>query len=129
MLIIREPQMRAMGLALFERWMTDHLRTHFPDQCSGLNDPQLLEFVRLGTQKARSYGFSDEAHCCRYIDLMTILGRDFDSDTELPWARDILTDPAISTPGVRIEMLHEAACEYLERLEGPADETEAEDLP
>ena len=112
-LVIRDDQMRAIGQAMFQGWMRDHLRRYFPDQCSRMDQPALRRAISDGIAKAHSHGFVNEADCCRYVDMMFALGRNFDTDPALPWAADILSDFSITDPSTRIEMLHEAACEHL----------------
>jgi hypothetical protein len=121
MLIIRHEQMRVLSFALFERWMAPHLHQHFPEECARIGDGLLRDLIARGIAKARVYGFTSEPDICRYIDLMVVLGPDFDADPRFPWAADILNSAAFSNPGLRIEMLHQAALNYLRRIENPAD--------
>ncbi len=121
MLLIRDAQMRVLSLALFERWMQGHLRECFPDRCAQLETTDLCRFVHCGLEKARSYCFVDEADGCRFVDLMVVLGPDFDVNPQLPWASVILKNPAFPDPSTRMEALFEAACEHLHRIEHPEE--------
>jgi hypothetical protein len=112
-LVIRDDQIRAMNNILLRRWMLDHLRRHFPDHCSGMGQRALRRAISDGIATAHSHGFVNEADCCRYVDMTFVLGRNFDTDPALPWAADILSDRSITDASMRIEMLHEAACEHL----------------
>jgi hypothetical protein len=121
MLTIRDEQMRVMSLALFQRWVETHLREHFPNQCAPLEGAELRRRVQCGLKKAGHYGFVQEADLCRYVDLIMVLGADFDTDPRFPWASAILNNPAFKSPGTRMETLFEAACEHLRTLEQPAE--------
>jgi len=121
MLIIRDQQMRVLSLALFERWVVEHLREHFAGPCGELGDAGLRSLVERGLQAARRYGFVQEADLCGYLDLTVALGADFDADPRFPWASAILKNPAFKSPGRRMEALSEAACDHLRRLEHPEE--------
>jgi hypothetical protein len=127
MLIIRDQQMRAFELSLFEDWLVGHLQRHFPDKCLEMDATKINDFIAIGLQKARSHGFYEEPHICHYIDLMMVFGQDFDSNPQLPWVGNILHNPSsITAPDQRVEMLHEAACEYLDTLEDAFVENQKE---
>jgi hypothetical protein len=129
MLTIRDEQIRALSLVMFERWLQSHLRQYFPKQCAGLTDAELRQTVRTGIARGRRYGFVHEADLCRFTDILLVMGADFDSDPRLPWAAAILNDPGLARPGVRIEMLQEAAAGHLRKLaEPPAPEPVEDDV-
>jgi hypothetical protein len=125
MLVIRDEQLRALSLPLFEQWMESHLCDYFPEQCSNLPVTELRATIREGIAKARRYGFTADADICRFVDISVVLGADFDIDPQYPWAAAILNDPAFPDAGVRLEMLFEAACEHLRQAPGPPPVEEA----
>ncbi len=127
MLTIRDEQMRALSLEMFERWLQSHLRQYFPRQSARLTDDELHQTVRSGIGKGRRYGFVLEAELCRFTDIMLVMGPDFDSDPRLPWAAAILNDSELARPGVRIEMLQEAARGHLRKLAEPSTPALGED--
>jgi hypothetical protein len=126
MLTIREDQMRILSLARFELWMVTHLRTYFPHRCSHLADAELLAIVRLGVEKGRRYGLAKEADVCRFTDVMLVMGSEFDTDPQMPWAAAILSHTGFAGPESRMEMLHQAACDHLRQLDGPPPAVESD---
>jgi hypothetical protein len=102
--------MRAFELSLFELWAADHLRRFFPSECRQLGSNRLAELIRQGIARAQSYGFKANPDVCRYLDIMLVFGATFDRD--LPWAKEILEDDRIVLPGMRMDLLHEAAVEH-----------------
>jgi hypothetical protein len=99
MLTIRHDQVTALEADLFERWMDKHLRRFFPSLCAARSVPDLGCFIRAGIEKARGYGFVEKAEMSGFIDLMLVLGEDFDRNPALPWACGLLSDPNQSPPG------------------------------
>jgi hypothetical protein len=72
--------------------------------------------VETGIRKAALYGFSASPEICQYVDLMFLLGREFDTDPSLRWAEDLLRRPGY-TPELRMDLLFGAAVKHLERKE------------
>ncbi|MEO8129381.1 MAG: hypothetical protein ABJF23_31130 [Bryobacteraceae bacterium] len=114
-MVIREDQMAALAesrAADFERDVIAHLRSSFPDWCAGSSDGALLEFVRYGMARARAHGMRAARDVCTYVDLMVLLGRDFEGDPQITWAGERLCDVRRYTdPSARIEQLWSEACE------------------
>lgn len=111
MLTIRKEQMavfRGPAVKAFEERMVAHLGRCFPKQCRALSEPELRETIQYGIKAAAKYGIIIERDVCRYIDLMVVLGRDFDRDPKLPWASSILNNRALKDPGYKLERLSKA---------------------
>jgi len=116
MLTIRRAQLAAFSradAARFEQWMLDHLRKFFAKQCEAAGEPDLRETIRYGIERAAAHGFHSKRDICKYIDLMVVLGRDFDADEQYPWAGTILTE--LKNPETKMEALHAAAKSHLTR--------------
>ena len=112
MLTIRKEQMDAFShaaLRIFECRMVAHLNRHFPKRCAKLGEDGVREWIRYGIERARTYGIVSERDVCKYIDVMFVYGRDFDTDRRRPWAGQILNDPVIMPPAVRTNRLFRAA--------------------
>ncbi len=93
MLTIRPEQIKVfsqMEVAKFEKWMMAHLKKYFPVQCRAVGESQLRPIIRTGIDRAAVYEISSQCDVCKYIDLMVVLGRDFDTDRRFPWAGEIL---------------------------------------
>lgn len=117
MLKIRAEQLEAYSQAEVERfgeWMAAHLRRFFPRQCKPLGDDQLNETIRFGIARAATYGIKAKRDVCKYIDLVIVLGRDFDKDGTLAWAGEILNTQ--NQPHAKIEILHQVARIHLRSL-------------
>jgi hypothetical protein len=117
MLTIRRAQLVAFSEAdvqRFEHWMLAHLRTFFPKHCEAAGEFQLRETIRYGIKRAPAHGFRSKRDVCKYIDLMVVLGRDFDTDEQYPWAVMILTE--LKNPETKMSALHAAAKNYLTRF-------------
>jgi hypothetical protein len=57
--------------------------------------------VRHGIQRAKVYGIKSRRDVCKYIDLMIVFGRDFDTNKRTGWAREILKRPGKSEAKVK----------------------------
>jgi len=107
---IREQHDRALadrGRCIFE----DRALSHFADELSkrvaALGEQQAGDWIGHGIDRAAEYDIRDEDHVMRYLHVMFILGRDFDSDPEQTWAREILESPTVTVPGARTQFLYE----------------------
>jgi hypothetical protein len=112
MLTIRKEQMSVfgpLGEKAFEDRMLAHLKKIFPEQSEALREPKLRETIQYGTQRAADYHITSERDVCKYVDLMILYGRDFDKDSNHPWAQSILQNQAIRNPSSKIERLCKAA--------------------
>jgi len=69
--------------------------------------------IRLGLQKAGSYGLT--AECCvrSYIEFMCLLGSGFDNDPLMPWATRILNDKVTFGEVERGDRLYDQAWDYI----------------
>lgn len=90
--------------AAFEHTVAAKLRQFWPDECRGLSDDALNARIRRGIDRALSYGIRSKPDVQRYLNLVFLLGDDFDAD--YPWAAAFLQEPG--APAVRIARL----CEY-----------------
>ncbi|MCP5419727.1 MAG: hypothetical protein H6970_10715 [Gammaproteobacteria bacterium] len=125
MLVIREAQMAAFEQGVmrnFELRVLEHVKQFFPKQCAILGDEQARQVIRLGIDRARTYGLVSERDIHLYVGLMFMLGSHFDRDPQLPWAARILTSEAISDPGLRADRVYDTAMRYLNRVAGKNNE-------
>ena len=122
---------RAEQLAVFEKSsspefalrMEEHVREAFPKHSGFLGDAGVREIVRYGVEQGRASGFSTQSPVQLFIDLTLLLGREFHSDPQLPWAREVIEDHALFPDELsRAERLHAAALEYLDSVSGPDNE-------
>jgi hypothetical protein len=108
----------AHALDSFRAEMVDHYRTSFPWHYGSWGPQVTRKVVDHGLARARIYGLLAQRDVCTYLTLLPMLGGCFDEDQLIPWAREILIDPRIREPVVRITRLTNDAMEYLDRLLG-----------
>jgi len=111
MLTIRQKQMDALAAVTRERFqerLEAHVRKVFPDDCKALGEDGVRELVVEGIERAEGHGLSAERDVCRYVDLLFLLGRDFETREEMAWAKGILNDVTLrEAPSVRMDRLWE----------------------
>lgn len=69
--------------------------------------------IQHGWQKAQSYDLTPECCVRSYIDLMCLLGGEFDIDLLLPWAAEILIDRSSSDQVARGDRLYHRSWVYI----------------
>ncbi|MGH9344608.1 MAG: hypothetical protein ACRD19_12720 [Terriglobia bacterium] len=97
----------------FEERALTQLREQSPALCAALGEGALVEFVRYGTERAKSYGIIAEPDVGKYLNVMLKLGKDFDRNPRYPWAARTLNDVGLGDPSARVNRL---AAEALEAL-------------
>ncbi len=105
---IRKEQMETLSdcmLRKFEDSMVAHVEKFFPEQYSALGEAGVREMVRYGIERAETYGIVSERDVCKYVDVMFMYGRDFDTDPKLSWAAGILNDKRPQEPSERVDRL------------------------
>lgn len=105
---IRTAQMQALGQRprdLFIVAMCTHLRTYFPAQAWLLTGAELKDRISACLSRAERYQLRSQRDACRYLSLAAQYGWQFDSDRDLSWMREHLTDCRISSPSDRLDRL------------------------
>ena len=77
----------------FKSWILVHLHKFFPRECQSAGETQLQDTIKYGIKRAASYGITSKRDVCKYIDLMVLLGREFETDQRFPAAANILRQP------------------------------------
>jgi len=80
----------------FKQRLLRHLREVFPDETEEMPDPLLWKQVQPAMEKAGKYDIQTEYDVVRFVDLTFLLGPDFDSSPEAPWAGEILRDQQLN---------------------------------
>ncbi len=108
---IRREQLAALQVA-YERQFCDravaYLRRQYPRVCAALEERSIRASVETALQKHATYRFDSEETLLAYLDLMYLLGFDFDRDPEKEWVRGTLTDFDLG-PRTRLLLLVEEA--------------------
>lgn len=76
--------------------LLQHLRKVFPNDTQEMSGQLLLERARPTVNRAGEYGIEMEYDVVRFVDLTFLLGGDFDSSPETPWAGEILHDKTLT---------------------------------
>jgi hypothetical protein len=90
-----------------------HLNILYPERCQDIGEPKLRRMIQYGVKRAFSYAIQLENDVRKYIEVMLLLGPDFDKDPKFPWATSILNDKNLSDPGIKATRLHETAVKSL----------------
>jgi hypothetical protein len=96
MLVIRDQQMQVFAESArrqFEAEMILHLSKFAPSRFETLGEKAVGETVSLGIERAEKHAFTNRGPVRFYIELMLLLGDDFDTDSRYAWAAEALADP------------------------------------
>lgn len=89
-------------------------RELWPAQAEQLGDEAVRDWVDHAVQASGQHGLTLELDVRKYLDIMAVLGRDFDTDTRYPWASGVLADAALR-PSTRIDKLSGLVVQELQR--------------
>lgn len=125
MLTIRAEQLnefRAHAQLKFERTLANHARQFASKHTEVLGEDGTLTVVRLAILRGAKYGFSGQGPLQLFLDLMFLLGSEFDTDLQYPWAQEILGPNGPGGEMDKADRLHAASIRYLDAVAGPANE-------
>ena len=92
---IRTEQLAALH-AVLERQFVDramaYVRHQHPGTCTALDERAIRASIETALKKRATYQFDSEETVFAYLDLMYLLGFDFDADPRCEWVRETLTD-------------------------------------
>ncbi|MEM9436930.1 MAG: hypothetical protein AAGA15_07805 [Pseudomonadota bacterium] len=111
MLRFSEAQMQSASHALVERFATKlegFLRDQVPLHSAAMGDDCLSVVARLSVDRANALGFHTERELQIFAVYSMLFGSYFDSDPQMPWARDRLTRPGLE-PWQRIDLFRARA--------------------
>ncbi|MDY6991875.1 MAG: hypothetical protein SVR94_04620, partial [Pseudomonadota bacterium] len=83
-----------------------------------IGETQLRKVIQYSVSQAEQYGLTTQREVCLYLNLMLLLGSDFDTDIQLPWAKQALKDETTISPYVRIKRLYDVAMIHLNQVVG-----------
>ena len=121
---IRKEQVEALDKAAFQAFeerVAEHVKESFPKHAELCGEEAVRKVVRIGLERAQEYGIAKEGGLQLYIDLMFLLGSSFDTDPQLPWAAEVLSDTSIEE-SARLDRLFEHANDYMDEVSGPNNE-------
>jgi hypothetical protein len=121
MLTIREEQMHGFkqsALNGFENDMVVHLQQFAPKYCTVMGEIELRSLIQAGIANGRKYGLTGCGPFRFFIEQMFLLGIDFDSDPQLPWALEILQNPNMPDQMARSNLLYDRTMDYVNAVGG-----------
>lgn len=108
MLNINPAQMLALSQQAREQFianMVKHLRIHFPAVAWLLTADELRNEVINCITRAANYQLITQQQICRFLNIAAYYGWEFDSNPDLLWMHNILTDTSLTQPGERLDHL------------------------
>lgn len=113
-MLIRKEQLEVFenyARAELERRIFAHVSKFFPKEISELGTDAARRLIHDGIRRAQAFRFVTEGNICKYVDLLVVLGSDF--DTRFGWARNVLAEWNSSDPDDVMSRLLVAADEEL----------------
>jgi len=120
MLAIRKEQIDVLSqveVRAVENRTLDHIRKTYAKEFNTLGDEKTREVIQYGVKRAATHRFKGNPDVLKYIEVMVLFGRDFDTDLQLPWAGEILRKP--KKPAAKIAALHEEAIKRWKGSQNP----------
>ncbi len=123
MIRVHDKQLEHLGEALaleqFEDEMVVHLHGFSPRHAEVIGNDWLRRAIRLGIERASTYGVTNPGLLRFYVELMLVYGSTFDVDPLHPWAGEILRDARIPDEVTRIDRLYDAFRGYRDVVSDP----------
>jgi hypothetical protein len=124
-LVLRNAQLEAIGRVprlLYEKALLKHFGRYYPAECERAGQEQVLELIEYGIERAPTHGYESQREVAFYVNLMLILGCDFDLDPQYPWAGEQLNDFSITDPFARIQRVFQTTIDFLNKTSGDGNE-------
>jgi hypothetical protein len=125
MLLIRKQQIEVFEEARspeFDDYMVAHLKDFTPLHLASLGEVGIRKLINVGMERAKKFGFTCRGPVKFYIETMILLGLDFDTDPQYPWAGNILRDASLPDQTERADRLHAWLMGLLDAAAGPTRE-------
>lgn len=121
MLTIRKDQLKAFGdqkLLAFAEEMVLHIREFSPIQFKVTGEENVRKIILTGIDRAITYGFTYRGSMQFYLEMMFMLGSDFDTDPQYPWVRKILINSSEADQEDRSSRLFDEVIDFLDNVAG-----------
>jgi hypothetical protein len=103
----------------FENFLVGHLAGFTPLHSKSLGDAGIRALIREGVDKARGHGMTSRGPVRLYVELIVLLGIDFDTDPQYSRAGETLRDLSLGDETERADWLHDQVMGLLETVGGP----------
>lgn len=112
-------QPRAFDLYITE--LIEHCKQTFPKLTQRLPEPELRTALIEALKKTTQNGITDNQPTLYYIDLMILLGADFQTDPQYAWINDWFIETANYSQLAQTGYLHGDCLDYLGEMYGDND--------
>ncbi len=122
MLLINQSQadiFRQAALAHFEDDMLAHVKKFFPNHFRAIKETGIRNTIRYAQLQAQKNGFTSKRNVCLYLNTMLVLGSNFDTDPQYPWAAEMLHAEKITDPKNRVDQLVNKMLDTFGQIRGP----------
>ncbi len=102
----------------FEDRMVNHLYKCFSGPCKKIGELQVRKAIQHGIERTKKYGIISQRDICKYLNIMFVFGKDFDTNPNFSWARKILSNPSSHSPSWVIKDLYDAAIQNADDGQG-----------
>jgi hypothetical protein len=99
----------------FEADATAHVREYFPNHHRIFGDHEIRRLSRYAIARAAKHGLVTRQDVLQFLNVMLMLGGNFDEDLQLPWAVRSLREPRARST----DRLSSLALEYFDYIAGP----------
>jgi hypothetical protein len=117
MLSIRKEQEETLKNAAMERFVTDmvdYVKKHFAEKAGTMDEKELKDYILTSISMAKKYCLESEVDFRKFIHITMLYGLDYDTNKELEWMIEILSDNTETNPSERLDTLYK---EVLKRQE------------
>lgn len=123
-LTITNNQMAAFDanmLKEFRIFMLDELKQNSQDVFAGQTDEEILAYIDNGIQRAQHYGANQQAAYGMFISACVLLGDNFDTSGDYPWAVKALKDTTFKDANDRMDNLMVQIALYFDEIADDAN--------
>jgi hypothetical protein len=103
----------------FEDYMVEHLKEFSPFFSESLGQAAMRSVINAGMERAKKHGFTYRGPVRFYIETAILLGIDFDTDPQYPWAAKLLDDATLTDQTQRADRVHGQLMDFLDAVDGP----------
>jgi len=121
MLTIRKDQVKVFEeqkLITFVDEMVKHISEFTPEQFKIIKEPDIRKIIALGIKRADNYGLTFRGPVRFYLEMMFMVGSDFDTDPQYYWIREILVNNHEKNQMKRADLLYDKVIGFLDKMMG-----------
>jgi hypothetical protein len=108
--------LEAAELQRFKQNLVLHVRRFFPGHYRAFGDACIRSAIELSVRDARVHGLTTERNVCLYLNIMLMLGAEFERDPQFPWAADILQKA--NSANAKMDDLSAVTLDFMDRVAG-----------